>query len=76
MKQFVRSEYKRFRRQIGALVKNARLADGMSRRGVCETLNIPDVEQLINIERGRFTGMWKLIKILEFFGYTGIKCAL
>ena len=70
MKQFVRSEYKRFRRQIGALVKNARLADGMSRRGVCETLNIPDVEQLINIERGRFTGMWKLIKILEFFGYT------
>lgn len=70
MKQFVRSEYKRFRRQIGALVKNVRLADGMSRRGVCETLNIPDVEQLINIERGRFTGMWKLIKILEFFGYT------
>ena len=70
MKQFVRSEYKRFRRQIGALVKNARLADGMSRRGVCETLNIPDVEQLINIERGRFSGMWKLIKILEFFGYT------
>ena len=34
MNQFLRSDYKRFRRQIGAQVKNARLADGMNRRGV------------------------------------------
>lgn len=68
MNTFVTQEFKRLRKQAGALLKDERIRQGLTRQNICESLNLKNYNTLKTVERGHFIHLHLLINLAKIYG--------